>query len=238
MKHGSRGLAVMLATLTVVATGTLASASSPAKKAAAGKLVGTFRVEAADCAGGAPTSGSYFRMVQPGGTLAAGPFLANGDSTCGDQTYSALEPGSDGGLITGKYQPQPDPPMDAAGNGLADKILAPTKFFALSFAVSTNKTDPQTGESVPAVSITASKKSKLSGDTKAFSVAYGGQQFNQGAPKPDGSLPGLTKKLTGTYNAKTGEFEMEWVSAIVGGPFDTFTGVWHFEGTFKAKKKK
>jgi len=238
MKHGARGLAITLAALLVVATGTFAGASSPTKKKAGGKLVGTFQVEAADCAGGPPTSGSYFRMIRPGGTLDAGPFLPNGDSTCGDQTYSPQEPGSDGGLITGKYQPQPDPPMDAAGNGLADSILTPTKFFALNFAVSTNKTDPQSGLDVPTISIKTSKSGKLSGDTTAYSVAYGGQQFNQGAPKPDGSLPGLTKKVTGTYDSKTGAFEMEWVSQIVGGPFDTFTGVWHFEGTFKAKKKK
>jgi hypothetical protein len=237
MKHTSRGLAVMLAALLVVATGTFAGASSPTKKKAGGKLVGTFQIESASCAAGAPTAGSYFRMIQPGGTLDTGPFLPNGDSTCADQTFSSLDPGTDGGLINGKYQPQPDPPMDAAGNGLADAITKPVTFFALAFAVSTNKSDPQSGSSVPAPAIKASKSGKLSGDTTAYSVAYGGQQFNQGAPKPDGSLPGLTKKVTGTYDSKTGAFEMEWVSQIVGGPFDTFTGVWHFEGTFKAKKK-
>jgi hypothetical protein len=238
MKQRARRLAVALVALMVLATGSIAGASTSAKKKSTGKLVGTFQVEAAECADGAPTSGSYFRMIQPAGTVEAGPFLPNGDSTCGDQTYSSLVPGTDGGFITGKFQPQPDPPMDAAGNGLADAILEPTKFFAVTFAVSTNETDPQTGESVKPLSIKASKSGKLSGDTTAFSVAYGGQQFNQGAPKPDGSLPGLTSELTGTYDKKTGEFEMEWVTQIVGGPFDTFTGVWHFEGTFKAKKKK
>ncbi len=238
MKQPTRGLMIALVGLMVVASSTIAGASSPAKKNAGGKLVGTFEIESATCSAGAPTAGSYFRMIQPGGTVDAGPFLPNGDSTCQDQTYSSLDPGTDGGLINGKYQPQPDPPMDATGNGLADAITKPVKFFALDFAVSTNKVDPQSSDSVPAITIKATKKGKLSGDTTAFSVAYGGQQFNQGAPKPDGSLPGLTKTLTGTYNKKTGEFEMEWVSQIVGGPFDTFTGVWHFEGTFKAQKKK
>lgn len=237
MKQGARRLAIGLVALIVLATGSIAGASTSAKKKSTGKLVGTFQVEAADCADGAPTSGSYFRMIQPGGTVEAGPFLPNGDSACGDQTYSSLAPGTDGGFINGKFQPQPDPPLDAAGNGLADAILEPTTFFALNFAVSTNETDPQSGESVKPLSIKASKSGELSGDTTAFSVAYGGQQFNQGAPKPDGSLPGLTSELTGTYDKKTGEFEMEWVTQIVGGPFDTFTGVWHFEGTFKAKKK-
>jgi len=74
---------------------------------------------------------------------------------------------------------------------------------------------------------------KLSGDLDAVSVAYGNQQFNQGAPKPDGSTPTGTAGPTGTYDAKTGKYTLEWSSAIVGGPFDGFTGIWHLEGTFK-----
>lgn len=238
MKHGARGVAVTLTLAMVIATATFAGASGPSKKKSSGKLVGTFEVEAAECADGAPTAGSYFRMVLPGGTVDAGPFFPNGDSTCADPTYSSLDPGTDGGLINGKFQPQPEPPFDDAGNGLADAITMPVKFSALAFAVSTNEVDPQSGTDVEPITIKANKKGALSGDTTAFSVAYGGQQFNQGAPKPDGSLPGASTELTGTYDKKTGEYSFEWVSQIVGGPFDTFTGVWHFEGTFKAAKKK
>ncbi len=238
MKHRARGLAITLAAVLVVATtATFAGANSPAKKKAGGKLAGTFQVTAAECAGGAPTAGSYFQMVLPGGTVDTGPFFPNPDSACSDQSYSPLEPGTDGGLVNGKFQPQPDPPMDATGNGLATAIVKPVKFAALDFAVSTNKVDPQSGTTVKPVTIKANTKGALSGDTTAFSVAYGGQQFNQGSPKPDGSLPGASATLTGTYDKKTGEYSFEWVSQIVGGPFDTFTGVWHFEGTFKAKKK-
>jgi len=237
MKYRARGLAVTLAVVMVVATTTFAGASNPAKKKSGGKLVGTFQVESAECAAGAPTAGSYFRMILPGGTVDAGPFFPNSDSTCGDITYSQLAPGTDGGLINGKFQPQPEPPFDDAGNGLANEILKPVKFSALDFAVSTNKVDPQSGTDVKPITIKANKKGALSGATTAFSVAYGGQQFNQGTPKPDGSLPGASAALTGTYDKKTGEYSFEWISQIVGGPFDTFTGVWHFEGTFKAKKK-
>jgi hypothetical protein len=234
MRHVSRWLVASLLALSVIGVGAIAGADVPAKKGG-GKLVGVFKIEAADCAAGAVTSGSYFQMVQPAGTVDAGPYLANGDSSCGDKNFTGLVPGTDGGLITGKYQPQPDPPMDPAGNGLAAKIIQPTKFFALNFAMSTNKADPQTGVSVPAPTIKAGKGGALSGDLKAISVAYGGQQFSQGAPKPDGTRPGNTTDLTGTYDKKTGAFTMDWASQIVGGPFDTFTGVWHLEGTFKKK---
>lgn len=201
--------------------------------ATGGKLVGVFEVTAGECAGGAVTAGSYFRMVQSGGTVEAGPFIANADSTCADKTWSALTPGTDGGLMTGKYQEQPDPPFDATKNGLADKVIAPVKFFAVGFAMSTNPKDPASGADVPAPTITADAADELTGDLRAVSVAWNGQQFNQGAPKPDGSRPAGTKDPSGTYDAKTGAYVLEWTSQIVGGPFNGFTGVWHLEGTFE-----
>ena len=71
---------------------------------------------------------------------------------------------------------------------------------------------------------------ELSGDVSAMAAYFGGEVFNQGAPKPGGSEPGPT----GTIDADTGEFVLEWSSVIAGGAFDGFTGVWHFEGTFAA----
>jgi hypothetical protein len=200
--------------------------------ATSGELVGTFGIDPGAFAGGA-ASGSYFRMVQSDGTVADGPYLPNGDSTAGDQTYTLLEPGSDGGLISGDFQPDPDPAYDAAGNALADAIITPTPFFGVGFSLSTNEEDPQTGEAVEAVSIT-NEDGTLTGETSAVSASYSNQAFNQGAPKPDGSSPGQTTEVSGTYDDATGAYVLEWASQIVGGPFDGFTGVWHLEGTFTA----
>lgn len=211
----------------------LTSTTIAEESAEEGPLEGTFVFDAATCDSGAPTSGSYFRMVQGGGTLADGPFVPNADSTCADKTYSALAPGSTG-LVTGEFQPQPTEPFDSAGNGLADLIVAPTKFFGANFAVSTNEVDPASGTSVSAPTLTLGTDGTLSGDLRAISVAWNGQQFNQGSPKPDGSRPGLTTDLTGTLDSDTGAFVIEWVSQIVGGPFDGFSGVWHLEGKFIA----
>lgn len=210
-------------------TGTDASSETPGE----GPLVGTFAIDAAVCSDATAVTGSYFRMVQGGGTAADGPFVANADSTCADQTYSALALGT-AGLVTGSFQPQPANPFDEGGNGLADAITAPTKFFGVNFALSSNETDPASGTAVTAPSIVLNADGTLSGDLSALSVAWNGQQFNQGSPKPDGSRPGLTTDLTGTYDAATGRFIIEWVSQIVGGPFDGFSGVWHLEGVFSA----
>jgi len=184
-----------------------------------GELVGTFALDAGDCTGAAP-AGSFFQMVQPGGTAEAGPFIPNADSACTDTNYSLLTPGTDGGLVIGGEQVAPDPAFDATNNGLADMITAPVKFFGVAFAVAT---DP--AEAAPMIMAT---DGVLSGDLSAFTAYYGGGVFNQGAPKPDGS----GDAPVGTIDPATGHFTLTWTSLIVGGSFDGFTGVWHLEGTF------
>jgi hypothetical protein len=199
--------------------------------AAGGALKGLFKLDPASCASG-PAKGSFFRMIQPGGGP-SGPFIENNTSACGDKTYTDLAPGKDGGLSTAGFQPQPDPPFAADGAGTNDKITQPKEFFGAKFATATNEKDPQTGANVPPPSITHDGKGKLSGDLRSFAAAYQRQHFNQGSPKPDGSTPGLTAGPTGTFDAGTKRFSIEWRSTIVGGPFNNFTGVWHFEGVFQ-----
>ena len=224
------------ATSSSTTTTVASSATTTTAKSGAGPLVGTFGISAGDCAGGAVTKGSYFRMVQASGSVSAGPFVSNADSSCGDKSYSSLAPGSDGGLVTGTFQAQPDPPFDSAKNGLAARIIAPTKFFAVGFAASTNAKDPQTGADVTAPQVEVDASGKLTGKVPALSVAWNGQQFNQGSPKPDGSKPGITSDISGTYEAGTGAYQLDWASQIVGGPFNGFTGVWHLEGIFTKTK--
>lgn len=191
-----------------------------------GALVGTFAIEAGACADGAVTGGSYFRMLQAGGSVTDGPFIENFDSACGDTTYSLLVPGSDGGLMTVAHQAAPDPAFDADGNGLAASVVEPVTFFGLSFAAATDPTVDQ-------VTITATD-GVLSGSTASFTAYWAGAPFNQGAPKPDGTNPGVTSGPTGTIDPDTGAFVLEWASQIVGGSFNDFTGIWHLEGTFSA----
>ncbi len=207
--------------------------SSTGTSAGSGELVGLFKVDAGVCSNAGVTAGSYFRMVQSGGNVTSGPYMPNGDSPCGDKTWSPLKPGTDGGLRTGAFQPFPQAEFDAAGNGLANLVTQPTKWFAVNFANATNAKDPQTKLDTTKPSITASG-GQLSGDLRAFAAAWNKQDFNQGSPKPDGSKTGNTSGPTGTYDASSNHYTLQWTSQISGGPFNNFTGVWHLEGTFQA----
>ena len=193
-----------------------------------GDLVGTFEITAGECADAGVTAGSFFRMVQPGGTVEDGPFIDNGDSVCGDTTFTVLSPGTDGGLTTGTFQPAPDPAFDDAGNATSGTIIAPVPFFGLAFSAASDEVD---GVSAPQITAT---DGVLSGDLSALAAYYGNEVFNQGAPKPGGENPGLTAGPTGTIDPGTGAFVLDWTSQIVGGAFDEFSGVWHLEGTFTA----
>jgi hypothetical protein len=159
--------------------------------------------------------------------------VINTDSSCRDQTWTPLAPGTDGGLSTSGYQSNPSRAFDARGDGVADSLMRPQTWFAVNFSCTTNKVDPQTNRSAPLPSIAVSG-GKLSGQTTAYSCAWNRQYFNQGAPKPDGSTPGNTSPPRGTYDASSRRFVLEWASQIVGGPFNNFTGVWHLEGTFRS----
>src|SRR5581483_1334570 len=218
------------ATLALVLLGWFAAA--PAARAAGSNLVGTFALTPGSCPSGG-TAGTYFRMVQPSGTVANGPFVSNGDSTCADKTYTLLAPGSDGGAVSGGYQPAPSPAFDGQGNSLANRIVVPAVFFGVRFGLSTDPKDRQTGASVTPLAVQVDPAGKLSGDLRAWEATWNKQDFNQGSPKPDGSTPKLTTPAHGTYDAATGAFVLEWTSTIVGGPFNEFTGSWHLAGTFR-----
>lgn len=196
------------------------------------ELVGLFKIDPGTCTDAGVTAGSSFRMVQGSGTLDAGPFVPNGDSSCGDKSWNPILPGVDGGLRTAEFQILNDPPFDSAGNATTEKITKTVKFFAVGFAVATNEKDPQTGATVTAPKIMVDG-GKLSGDLRAFAASWNKQHFNQGSPKPDGSKPGITSDLTGTYDSATKRYTLQWASQIVGGPFNNFTGVWRLEGTFE-----
>ena len=207
-----------------------APAPAPAATADTGSaLIGVFAITAGSCSGGTAT-GTYFRMIEPGGTL-SGPFLSNSNSACANESYTLLSPGTARGLSTAAYQPNPSPSFDSHGNGRANSITQPQEFFGVDFSLSTNSTDPQTGLGVSAPSISNSGGT-LSGNVEAISVGWNDQNFNQGSPKPGGTKPGLTSGPTGTYNAASGAFTLNWSSLIVGGPFNSFTGLWHLQGTF------
>jgi hypothetical protein len=227
---GVCALAASALVLLGAATGGPATAASGGRHA----LIGTFKIQPGACFGGLVT-GTYFRMIFPNGSVAKGEFFQNPDSLCPNKTFTLAVPGVQGGLVTGRYQPNPAPSFTASGGALADSIVRPQGFTAIDFSIATNRKDPQTGLSVPPPSISVAN-GKLSGQVEAGSAAWNKLYFNQGSPKPNGSHPGLTEPLTGTYNARTHAFVLTWTSQVVGGPFNGFTGYWHLAGTFVPAK--
>lgn len=248
----------------VILTASLAAACGGGSKsddteAKGTELVGLFRLTAGAVNGDAIT-GTYFRMLQPGGNAKNGPYMVNGDSPADKGEATLLAPGTSGGLRTGGYQSQPAPGFDGGGNSLSDAINAPVKWFGVNFSISTNRVDKQTKTEVPPPTVLV-RDGKLTADVSSWAASWNNQEFNQGAPKPVlntgakaagqekaerawdwvaqkwlESAPKSTvsgKGATGTYDAATKAFTLEWTSYIDGGPFNGFTGLWHLEGVFE-----
>jgi hypothetical protein len=204
--------------------GAVALAPIGATNAASSKtLNGTFLLTKGSYSHG-KAHGTYFRMSNSGG------LFHNPDSTASNKTYTLGTPGTDGGLITGRFQSHPDPPFDSKGNAKASRILRPQSFTSIRFSVATIK--KQKGSSDTATVTKASvRDGKLTVSLPGFTAEWNKQYFNQGAPKPNGS----GRAATGTYSSKSKRFVFEWRSKVVGGPFNGFTGFWHFEGKFRAR---
>jgi hypothetical protein len=211
-------LALSLAAGAVAATSLGASSHAASSRA----LVGTFKLQRGTFSGGRP-HGTYFGMLNPGGR----GYFKNPDSTSRDKRYTLGTPGSDGGLVTGRFQPHPTPPFDGRGNAKASRIIRPQPFTSIRFGVASLRVDPQTRKSVAAPTARVSGR-RLTLRIPGFTAEWNKQYFNQGAPKPNGA----GAAATGTYDPRTRHFVVTWRSQVVGGPFNSFSGFWHLEGTF------
>ncbi|MDO8212320.1 hypothetical protein [Conexibacter sp. CPCC 206217] len=235
-RHKLAAVALGLAGLTAAPALALAATASAART----PLIGTFqlapgRYVAAKGRTKAHVTGSYFRMTYPNGDpYVRGPFFDNSDSTSKDKTYTLFKPGIDKGLRTGSYQPQPTPAFAPNGFSLANRIVQPLLFAGIKFSLSTADVDQQSGVRVTTLPSIWADGKKLTGDLRSFTASWNSIYFNQGAPKPNGRLPGKTRAVSGTYDPRTRRYEITWTSQIVGGPFNDFTGRWHFEGVFRA----
>lgn len=142
---------------------------------------------------------------------------------------SSLVSGTDGGLMTGQFQPDVPPTLPKGDTTGSARIIDPSIFNLRGFPtyVSTNKIDPvdgRTAYSVPA--IVDHGDGTISADLSAWDCLWNGTHFNLGAPKSAGKNP----DPTGTYDKGTGVYTLSWKSLIVGGPFNGFTGEWKLVG--------
>lgn len=145
-----------------------------------------------------------------------------------------LSGGTEGGLLTGIYQPDPAPttPLnDTSGSG---RIIDPQRFLFYGFPVyvSTNSVDPADGLTLyPPPMINDNGTGALTADLSSWDCLWHDTHFNQGAPK-DNSATGQSDNLApaGMYDSVTGTYYLSWSSLITGGPFNGFTGQWDLTG--------
>jgi hypothetical protein len=197
-------------------------------------MVGTFELTAGVCN---PVTGaivgSYFKLIFPGGNVHTGYFFQNTSSRCFNKSFTTITPGTEGGLLTGGFQPAPTRSFTKNGDARAHAIIRPVSFAAIDLSLSTQAIDPQTKKRVPAP-VMDNNGGRLSGNVEALSAEWRSIYFNQGSPKPGGHRPGLTQPVSGSYNVRTHAFTLDWTSKIVGGPFTGFIGQWHLAGKFVA----
>jgi hypothetical protein len=214
----------------VAALAALCSACSTAT--ASPQLVGTFRLTAGHCSSPtAPPTGSYFVV----GNAADGKPVPSSQGACSDHMFVPLAPGTDGGLVTGSFQPDPTPTFSANGSSLAGSIIVPVNFQGQKVGMATSGNDDQNAPNaapifpVPTATVDGSN---LDVDLRSLHFSYGG-------------LPGSTcvtsygqgcwdlgsRSAAGTYDKSTKHFTLDW---FVGEAFsqagDSIEV--HFEGTF------
>jgi len=220
-----------LALIATVAMSVLAAGASLA--AAATPLSGTLSIAPgkyvpAKKGKAAHYTGSYFRMILPGGV---DKYFRNSNSKAKDKSYTLFTPGTERGLRLGSFQPPPTPAFASDGFALASSIVKPLPFAGIDFSISTAPTDAQSAltDTPPSLSVTGNR---VTGNFNAWTAGWNSIYFNQGSPKPGSEpFPGFTKPVTGTYDKKTKAYQLIWYSLIVGGPFNGFTGYWHLQGT-------
>lgn len=221
-----------LATALAFVASMVAIAGSPALASAATPLSGTLAITPGKYVApskGKPAryTGSYFRMILPGGI---DKYFHNPNSKAKDKTYTLFIPGSERGLRLGSFQQPPTPAFASDGFALVSDIVQPLAFAGINFSISTAPTDAQSGQPdvPPSLSVTGNR---VTGNFSSWTAEWNSIYFNQGAPKPGSEpYPGFTKPVTGTYNKKTKAYQIIWYSLIVGGPFNGFTGYWHLQG--------
>lgn len=231
-RRPGRVASAVAASAAVLVLSTCSSGGTPAKKVTAGELTGLFRISRGFCDEVGLPQGSWMRVVRPGGTAATGPFVPNPDSSCLDKNVTPIQPGTDGGIRTGRYQADPVPAFEDSAHAAAHEIIRPTLLSGARFSLATNRLDPQQKLEVGPPRLAAVGR-VLRGDLRGISMPWNGEFLNQGAPKPDGSRPPGTSDPAGAYDAGSRTFTLEWTSAIVGGSLNNCYGVWHLEGRFE-----
>jgi hypothetical protein len=195
-------------------------------------LEGLFRISAGKCSGttGLPT-GSYLIVL----AAVSGKTVGNPDGGCANPAYTLLEPGTDGGLITGEFQQVSGATFDRDRNSRDGRIIAPVAFDKLLVGFGTSSRDEQDAPTgAPAFPEPAAivAGTVLSVDLRSLVVSYAGNaRASCKTSYGVGCWELGSENATGTYDAATGHYSVQWFSGASFTPKGDSIEI-HLEGTF------
>jgi hypothetical protein len=218
------GLSVAAVGLSVTAAG--AGASTTGTSSALETLSGSLQLAPTSCANGSP-SGSFLEVTD------GVKDYTNPDSTCDGGAVTLLPPGTTG-IPLGRFAADPDPTFAPNGDSLSNLVIQPTSYNGHKFGIGTSPYDVQDAPTGPLAYPPPQalvQGSTLTLDLRSLDVTFEGPPGSTCA-----SAEGLgcweegTKAATGTFNALSHQFTLNWLSS------QGFTGqavgvVFHLEGT-------
>jgi hypothetical protein len=196
------------------------------------RLNGLFRIAPGVCTDGTglPT-GSYLIVL----SAATNHAVKNPHGGCKNPGYTLLRPGTDGGLITGEFQDVSGATFDSNANSRADRIIAPTRFGRFSFGFATNPRDEQdaaTGNVAFPRPQAIVSGTALRVDLRSLVVSYAGNANTTCATSFGVGCWELgSENASGTYDAATGHFTLQWFTGESFTPKGDSIEV-HLAGTF------
>jgi hypothetical protein len=216
----------------VVLAGLAAACGGNAKAVGPSRLIGRFELTAGHCttADARPT-GSYLVVV----SAAQNHAVPNRRGGCADPAYTPLNPGTDGGLITGRFQPGPNPAFDGRRNSRARRIIAPTWFGPYRFGFATTSRDQQdapSGAPTYPAPIALDTAGGLQVDLRSLVVTYAGKPHSSCRTSYGFGCWDLgSKSASGSYDAATHHFVLDWFAGESFTPKGDSIEV-HLEGSF------
>lgn len=209
MRHSRGGLAVLALIALVGLSG--CGGGHPAAAPAPTRLTGLFKLAPGRCTSAtAKPTGSYLIVISASQNKA----VRNSRGGCVNKNFTVLRPGTDGGLITGRFQAAPTPLFDARRNSRAGAIIKPVRFgpFRLGFATDAHDEQDAVGSAPAYVAPIATVSGKaLTVDLRSLVISYGGQPNSTCASGYGiGCWELGSRSASGSYDPITHRFVIDW----------------------------
>lgn len=223
---------IIMAAAALAILGLTAGCGGNAKATASTRLIGLFKLTPGQCTTAqAKPTGSYLIAI----SAAENHAVTNKRGGCTNPAYTPLNPGSDGGLVTGAFQTEATPAFDARRDATASRIVTPVSFGHFKFGLSTNPRDEQDapgGKPTFPAPVAIDTKGALAIDLRSLVLLYAGKANSTCKQSSGlGCWELGSKSASGTYDATTHQFVVDWFSGESFVPNGDSVEV-HLEGTF------